>query len=92
MLSRTQAAGKKRWRNGKMEYLSAGLVDWKAAKKAMKARGIVLRGGGADEAPECYKKLEEVLAYHAGTIEVMHRLRPVGVAMAAADMHDPYKD
>jgi len=92
VMSRTQAAGKKRWRNGKVEYLSAGLVDWKAAKKVMKARGIVLRGGGADEAPECYKKLEEVLAYHAGTIEVMHRLRPVGVAMAAADMHDPYKD
>lgn len=92
VMSRTQAAGKKRWRNGKVEFLSNGLVDWKSVKKSMKTKGIVLRGGGADEAPECYKKLEEVLAYHAGTIEVMHRLRPVGVAMAAADMYDPYKD
>lgn len=92
VMSRNQAAGKKRWRNGKVEYLSKGLVDWLAVKKSMKARGIELRGGGADEAPECYKKLEEVLAYHAGTIEVVHRLRPIGVAMAAPDMYDPYKD
>ena len=92
VMSRNQAAGKKRWRNGKVEYLSKGLVDWIAVKKAMKKRRIELRGGGADEAPECYKKLEEVLAYHAGTIEVMHRLRPIGVAMAAPDMYDPYKD
>lgn len=92
VMSRNQAAGKKRWRNGKVEYLSKGAVDWIAVKKAMKARGIQLRGGGADEAPECYKKLDEVLAYHAGTIEVVHRLRPIGVAMAAPDMYDPYKD
>lgn len=92
VMSRTQAAGKKRWRHGKVEYLSKGLVDWKVVKKRLKTKGIVLRGGGADEAPECYKKLQAVLSYHAGTIEVMHRLRPIGVAMAAADMHDPYKD
>ncbi len=92
VMSRNQAAGKKRWRNGKIEYLSAGVVDWITVKKSLKSQGIVLRGGGADEAPECYKKLEEVLAYHEGTIEVVHRLRPIGVAMAAPDMYDPYKD
>lgn len=54
--------------------------------------GIELRGGGADEAPECYKRLDEVLAAHAGTIEIEHRLRPIGVAMAGADVFDPYKD
>jgi tRNA-splicing ligase RtcB len=53
---------------------------------------VALRGGGADEAPECYKSLQSVLMYHEGTIEVAHRLRPVGVAMAAEDMYDPYKD
>lgn len=91
-MSRNQAAGKKRWKNGKVEYLTKGLVDWVSVKKSIKKQGIALRGGGADEAPECYKKLDEVLAYHAGTIEVIHRLRPVGVAMAAPDMYDPYKD
>lgn len=91
-MSRTQAAGKKRFKNGKVEYLSKGVVDWVSVKKGIKKQGIALRGAGADEAPECYKKLESVLAEHAGTIEVLHKLRPIGVAMAAADTFDPYKD
>jgi tRNA-splicing ligase RtcB len=52
----------------------------------------VLVGGGADEAPEVYKRLPEVLAAHGDTIRVKHTLRPVGVAMAGRDVHDPYKD
>ena len=91
-MSRTQAAGKKRYRGGRVEYISKGLVDWPAVKKEMKQKKIALRGGGADEAPECYKKLKHVLSYHAGTIETVHHLRPIGVAMAAPDMYDPYKD
>ncbi len=91
-MSRNKAAGKKRWKNGKVEFLSKGVVDWPGVKKEMKKKGIVLRGGGADEAPECYKKLYQVLAFHEGTIEICHRLRPIGVAMAAPDMYDPYKD
>lgn len=92
VMSRTKAAGKKKWKNGRVEYLTQGEVDWKSVKKSLKKSGVELRGGGADEAPECYKKLDEVLSYHAGTIEVCHRLRPIGVAMAAADVFDPYKD
>jgi tRNA-splicing ligase RtcB (3'-phosphate/5'-hydroxy nucleic acid ligase) len=91
-MSRTKAAGKKRWKNGRVQYLSKGEVDWKMVKKRVKNKGIALRGGAADEAPECYKKLNEVLTYHEGTIEVVHRLKPIGVAMAAEDMYDPYKD
>jgi len=52
----------------------------------------VLVGGGADEAPEVYTRLPDVLAAHAGTIRVKHRLRPLGVAMAGRGVHDPYKD
>jgi tRNA-splicing ligase RtcB len=92
VMSRMKAAGKKRWKNGKVEYVSKGLVDWHKVKKVVKSSGVVLRGGGADEAPECYKSLESVLEHHAGTIEVVHRLRPIGVAMASADVYDPYKD
>jgi tRNA-splicing ligase RtcB len=32
-----------------------------------------------------------VLAAHGDTIEIVHRLTPLGVAMAA-DTYDPYKD
>ncbi len=92
VLSRMQAAGKRRWKNGKLEYLSEGVVRWGNVKKLLKQRGISLRGGAPDEAPECYKPLEEVLEQHRGTIEVVHRLRPIGVAMAPAEVYDPYKD
>ncbi|MBX7131935.1 MAG: RtcB family protein [Fimbriimonadaceae bacterium] len=92
VMSRTQAAGKSRWRKGVKEQISKGVVDWDAVRLGLKARGIELRGGGADEAPEVYKDLDDVLEHHAGTVRILHRLRPIGVAMAGADVFDPYKD
>jgi tRNA-splicing ligase RtcB len=50
-----------------------------------------LGGGGADEAPEVYKRIPDVLAAHGNSIQVKHTLRPLGVA-AGRDVHDPYKD
>jgi tRNA-splicing ligase RtcB (3'-phosphate/5'-hydroxy nucleic acid ligase) len=72
--------------------LKPGLVDWAAVQERLRRQGIVLVGGGADEAPEVYKRLPEVLAAHAGSVRVKHRLRPLGVAMAGRDVFDPYKD
>jgi RNA-splicing ligase RtcB len=63
-----------------------------AVQTRLRAQGIVVLGGGADEAPEVYKRLPDVLAAHAGSIRVKHTLRPLGVAMAGRDVHDPYKD
>ena len=74
------------------EQLKPGKVDWPAVQSRLRDQGIVLIGGGADEAPEVYKRLPDVLAAHAGSIRVTHRLRPLGVAMAGRDVHDPYKD
>lgn len=37
-------------------------------------------------------QLDDVLSAHAGTIKVLHRLKPLGVAMAGRDVIDPYKD
>ena len=74
------------------EQVRPGLVDWPAVQARLREQGIVLVGGGADEAPEVYKRLPDVLAAHGGTIHVKHRLRPLGVAMAGRDVHDPYKD
>ena len=92
VMSRTQAAGKAKWIKGKPIRTSTGLVDWPAAQARLTAQGIELRGGGADEAPEVYKSLAEVLEHQGGTIRVTDRLNPVGVAMAGMDEHDPYKD
>jgi tRNA-splicing ligase RtcB len=74
------------------EQVRPGKVDWPAVQAGLRARGIVLVGGGADEAPEVYKRLPDVLAAHAGSIRVTHRLRPLGVAMAGRDVQDLYRD
>jgi tRNA-splicing ligase RtcB (3'-phosphate/5'-hydroxy nucleic acid ligase) len=74
------------------EQLKPGLVDWPAVQARLREQGIVLVGGGADEAPEVYKRLPEVLDAHAASVRVKHRLRPLGVAMAGRDVRDPYKD
>jgi tRNA-splicing ligase RtcB len=67
-------------------------VDYAAVRAVLRAQGIELRGGDADEAPGAYKRLPEVLAAHAGTINVLHTLTPMGVAMAGRDVVDPFKD
>ena len=74
------------------EQLKPGRVDWPAVQARLREQGIVLIGGGADEAPEVYKRLPDVLQAHAGSIRVKHTLRPLGVAMAGRDVQDPYKD
>jgi tRNA-splicing ligase RtcB (3'-phosphate/5'-hydroxy nucleic acid ligase) len=74
------------------EQVSPGRVDWPAVQARLREQGIVLVGGGADEAPEVYKRLPEVLVAHGGSIRVKHTLRPLGVAMAGREIVDPYKD
>ena len=100
VMSRSQAAGRFRYRkqvvDGRtvrvQEQVKPGIVDWPAVQTKLREQGIVLVGGGADEAPEVYKRLPDVLAAHAGSIRVKHTLKPLGVAMAGRDVHDPYKD
>jgi len=67
-------------------------LDFPAVQHELAARGIELRGGAADEAPRAYKRLDDVLAHHEGTVRILHTLRPIGVAMAGANTFDPYKD
>jgi len=72
--------------------IKTGLIDFDVVQQRLAGEGIELRGGAADEAPDAYKRLDVVLAAHGPTIEVVHRLQPIGVAMAGADTFDPYKD
>lgn len=92
VMSRTRAAGKKKWQHGRLVSVTRGEVNFKRVKEELKHRHIELRGGGADEAPEVYKNLNEVINYHQNTIKILHRLKPIGVAMAGDDVYDPYKD
>ncbi len=58
----------------------------------LQERGVLLAGGDLDESPMAYRRLPEVLAQHAGTIRVLHTLRPFAVAMAGDGEFDPFKD
>ena len=96
-MSRNKAAGKKKWikdRDGikKPVTVGRGKVNFEKVKYNLNQKGIELRGSGADEAPECYKNLNEVLSYMGETIKVLYKLHPIGVAMAGSDIIDPYKD
>jgi tRNA-splicing ligase RtcB len=55
-------------------------------------RGVTLIGADLDESPMAYRRLPDVPARHAGTIRILHTLRPFAVAMAGAGEFDPFKD
>lgn len=84
--------GSKTHRHQWTEIKEAGIVNFDAVKEEMIAKKIELRGAGADEAPQCYKRLTDVLSYHENMVKIVHYLEPVGVAMAGNDTIDPYKD
>ena len=90
VMSRTQAAGKRRWKTG--EIITPGRVSPEMMRTWVNAKGVVLRGGGLDESPHVYRRLPEVLAAQGSTVQVLHTLRPLIVVMAGADEVDPYKD
>lgn len=97
IMSRTRSAGKRKWIRDKkgisrLEIIKKGIIDFDDVKYEMLKRKIELRGGDSDEAPECYKDLNEVLKYQGNTIKVLFKLHPVGVAMAGSETFDPYKD
>lgn len=78
-------------RQGRMRDPSTAEIDWQQVRVELKDAGVTVLGGGADEAPGVYKRLDDVIAQHTN-IEVLHRLRPLGVVMASPDVRDPYKD
>jgi tRNA-splicing ligase RtcB len=90
-MSRNQARGKINRKTGKV--ISKGLVSRQDMDEWLRNKGVILRGGDTDEAPQAYKRLEKVLAYHSN-LKVLHRLRPLCVAMAGREisLRDPYKD
>jgi tRNA-splicing ligase RtcB len=90
VMSRTQAAGKRNRRTGKV--LSPGRLTQAMMDDWLKEKGVILRGGGLDESPQVYRRLPDVLAAQEGTVEVLHTLRPLVVVMAGANEFDPYKD
>jgi tRNA-splicing ligase RtcB len=73
-------------KEAKRRFTKAEMDAW------LQQRGVTLIGADLDESPMAYRRLPEVLAQHAGTIRVLHTLRPFAVAMAGAGEFDPFKD
>ena len=90
VMGRKQAAGVRDRKTGAVKR--EGLIKPEMMHEWLGRSGVVLKGGGLDESPHCYKRLHEVLAAQGKTVRVLHTLTPVGVAMAGADEFDPYKD
>ena len=89
-MSRTAARGKTNRRTG--EVISPGAISREMMDAWVKRAGVELRGADLDESPQAYKRLDQVLAHHAATVEIEHTLTPIGVAMAGRDIVDPYRD
>src|SRR6185436_9162157 len=90
VMGRMEAKGKTDRRTGAV--VRPGRVTPEMMASWVQRANVELRGAGVDESPHCYKRLGDVLEAHAGTIRVLETLTPVGVAMASAREHDPYKD
>jgi len=92
VMSRTAARGKTKGWGPKAKLVAPGLISEPMMKEWLEEKGVILRGGGLDEAPQAYRRLPDVLAAQGTTIEVEHTLTPIVVVMAGADEFDPYKD
>ncbi|MGQ0540210.1 MAG: RtcB family protein [Gemmatimonadaceae bacterium] len=90
VMSRTAAAGKTHRKTGRV--LQPGRISPEMMHGWMRQKGVILRGGGLDEAPQVYRRLPEVLEAQRGTVDVVHTLRPLIVVMAGPNEFDPYKD
>lgn len=90
VMGRKQAAGVYDRKTGACKR--EGLVKPEMMREWLDRAGVVLKGGGLDESPHCYKRLQEVIAAQGDTVRVLHTLTPLGVAMAGANEFDPYKD
>jgi tRNA-splicing ligase RtcB len=73
-------------REAKRRFTRAEMDAW------LQGRGVTLVGADLDESPMAYRRLPDVLAEHAGSVKVLHTLRPFAVAMAGEGEFDPFKD
>jgi len=80
VMSRNEARGKINRRTGVIK--KPGKVSQEMMETWLKDNDVILRGGGLDESPHAYRRLPDVLEAQGDTINILHTLRPVIVAMA----------
>lgn len=78
VMGRMEAKGKVK----KGRVVREGKIKPEDMRAWLDERGVLLRGGGLDEAPQAYRRLPDVLDAQGSTVEVLHTLRPLIVCMA----------
>jgi tRNA-splicing ligase RtcB len=73
-------------KEAKRRFTKAEMDAW------LQQRGVTLIGADLDESPMAYRRLPDVIAHHAGSVKVLHTLRPFAVAMAGEGEFDPFRD
>lgn len=87
LYSTVHGAGRMFGRNeAKRRFSRAQMDAW------LQRRGVTLVGADLDESPMAYRRLDDVLAHHATSTRVLHRLTPFAVVMAGSGEFDPFKD
>ena len=74
--SASHGAGRRMGRKAAAKAIAR--TDWKAY---LTERGVTLLGGGIDEAPQAYKRVQEVIAAQSELIEVLGQFQPQVVRM-----------
>jgi tRNA-splicing ligase RtcB len=59
----------------------------KEQKEYLKKSGVTLIGGGLDESPQAYKRIEQVIAAQSDLVQILGRLQPRIVRMAEDTPH-----
>lgn len=98
IMGRREAAGRFKWKKveghdrKQLVQTAPGKISKDMMYEWLAAKGVKLRGGGTDESPHVYRRLDDVLKEQGDTIRVLHTLKPLGVVMAGENEFDPYKD
>src|SRR5438067_5690810 len=90
IMSRTAAKGKF-VKVGKKRIRQDGLVRHDEMMKWLCDKGVVLRGGDLDEAPQAYRRLPDVLKAHAGTIRILHTLQQSAWSLSGRAVSRPFR-
>ena len=74
---RCPKCGAKTHRRETRELVREGKVSREMLDAWIGPKGVILRGGGLDEAPQAFRRLPDVLAAQGETVKVLHTLTPL---------------
>ena len=90
-MSRTEARGKVKGWGKNARIVAPGKISPEMLRDWLAPLGVILRGGGLDEAPQAYKRVEAIIAAQTDLVDVIGTFAPRLVRMTgekASDLSD----